>query len=70
MYKRQVFNEALKRAGINAPLTEALFITEHAGHINACRKELHMKALQFGVDFQTWPAAPALVAQEIGAPGS
>ena len=66
----RMFQAALERARINAPLTEALFITEHAGHIKACREKLHMKALQFGVDVQTWSAAPLLIAQAIGAPGS
>jgi FMN phosphatase YigB (HAD superfamily) len=65
-----MFEAALKRARVDAPITEALFITEHAGHVAACRTELHMKALQFGVDFKAWPAAPPLIAQTIGAPGS
>jgi FMN phosphatase YigB (HAD superfamily) len=65
----RVFEAALKRAKVNAPITEAMFITEHAGHVKACR-DLHMTALQFGVDFNTWSAAPSLIAQKIGAAGS
>lgn len=65
-----VFEAALRRARIDAPLTEALFITEHAGHIDACRSKLHMKALQFGKDFTTWSAAPPLIEKTIAAPGS
>lgn len=64
-----VFETALKRAGIDGPITDALFITENAGHVAACRK-LGMTALQFGVDFKTWSAAPMLVAQMVGAPGT
>ncbi|MDB5578765.1 MAG: hypothetical protein JWR80_3941 [Bradyrhizobium sp.] len=66
----RVFEAALKRAKVDAPITEAMFITEHAGHVAACRTKLHMTALQFGVDFKTWSAAPLLIAQKIGAPGS
>jgi hypothetical protein len=64
-----VFETAFKRAGIDGPITDALFITENAGHVAACRK-LGMTALQFGVDFKTWSAAPMLVAQLVGAPGT
>jgi FMN phosphatase YigB (HAD superfamily) len=64
-----VFEAALKRAKVDAPITDAMFITEHAGHVAACRK-LGMTALQFGKDFQTWSAAPLLISQKIGAPGS
>ncbi|MEA2939865.1 MAG: hypothetical protein QOD09_394 [Bradyrhizobium sp.] len=64
-----VFEAALKRAKVDAPLTEAMFITEQAGHVAACRK-LGMTALQFGKDFKTWSAAPLLISQKIGAPGS
>jgi FMN phosphatase YigB (HAD superfamily) len=63
-----VFKAALKRAKVDAPITEAMFITENPDHIEACR-DLHMTALQFGVDFNTWSAAPPLIAQRIGAPG-
>jgi hypothetical protein len=66
----RVFEAALKRAKVKAPVTEAMFITENSGHVAACRTRLHMTALQFGVDFKTWSAAPLLIAQTIGAPGS
>ncbi len=65
----RVFEAALKRAKLDAPITEAMFITENAGHVAACRT-LGMTALQFGVDFEAWSAAPALIAEKIGAPGS
>ena len=38
------------------------FITENAGHVAHCRRELGMKALQFGRDFTDWSQAPMLVA--------
>lgn len=63
-----VFETALARAGVDGPLSEALFITENAGHIRACRA-LHMTALQFGFDFKSWSAAPLLISRAIGAPG-
>jgi hypothetical protein len=63
-----VFQTALKRAGIDAPLSEAMFITEDPDHIAACRNKLHMTALQFGLDFKDWAAAPLLVAQQTGVP--
>ncbi len=65
-----VFEAALKRAKLDAPITEALFIREQAEHIEICRDVHKMKALQFGVDFTTWSAGPALISQKIGAPGS
>src|SRR5437588_10900150 len=64
-----VVEAALKRAKVDAPITEAMFITEEAGHVAACRK-LGMTALQFGKDFKDWSAAPMLIAQKIGAPGT
>jgi FMN phosphatase YigB (HAD superfamily) len=65
-----VFETALKRARIDGPITDTLFITEDAGHVDACRKKLHMTALQFGEDFKAWSAAPMLIAQLVGAPGA
>jgi phosphoglycolate phosphatase-like HAD superfamily hydrolase len=62
-----VFAATLKRAGIHAPLSEAMFITENAGHVAAARK-LGMTALQFGADFTEWATAPLLIAQQIGVP--
>jgi FMN phosphatase YigB (HAD superfamily) len=56
----KVFEAALKRANLDAALTEALFITEDAGHVAAART-LGMQALQFGVDFKKWSQAPHLV---------
>jgi len=62
----EVFKTALKRAGIHGTLRETLFITENAEHIRVCRDDLHMRALQFGVDFTSWSDAPKLIAQKIG----
>jgi len=44
---RKIFETALQRLGVTAALTECLFITENAAHIQAARNTLHMKALQF-----------------------
>ena len=63
-----VFKAALKRARIAGSITEALFITESADHIAACRR-LGMKVLQFGVDFTSWSAAAGLISRKIGASG-
>lgn len=61
----EVFEAALARLGVAAPLTDTLFITENAAHIAACR-ELGMRVLQFGTDFTDWNYAPLLIAKEIG----
>lgn len=53
----EVFKTALKRAGISGTLRQTLFITENTEHIRVCRDELHMKTLQFGVDFTSWSDA-------------
>jgi FMN phosphatase YigB (HAD superfamily) len=66
--KAAVFEAALRRAKVDAPITEALFITENADHIEACR-QLEMPVLQFGVDFATWSAAPPLIAKAIDQAG-
>jgi beta-phosphoglucomutase-like phosphatase (HAD superfamily) len=63
-----LFEAALARAKVDGALTEALFITEDAGHIAAGRK-LGMTALQFGVDFSDWSAAPLLISKKIGTSG-
>ena len=63
---RRIFELALTRAKVNASLGETLFITEAAEHVKACR-EMGMSALQFGLDFKEWSAAPLLVAHTIGA---
>jgi hypothetical protein len=63
-----VFETALQRAGIDGGLNQALFITEDAVHIAACRK-LGMTALQYGADFTSWSQAPLLISQTIGAAG-
>lgn len=63
-----VFDTALKRAGVDGGLNHALFITEDAEHIAACR-QLGMKALQYGTDFTSWSQAPLLISRDIGAAG-
>jgi hypothetical protein len=65
---RRVFEMALKRAELKASIEEALFITEDAGHVTACRN-MGMTALQFGVDFDDWTNAPLLVARTIDSSG-
>ncbi|WP_035965432.1 hypothetical protein [Bradyrhizobium sp. YR681] len=65
----KAFRTALKRAGIRATLRDTLFITENAEHIRVCRDELHMKTLQFGLDFTSWSDAPKLILQKIRAAG-
>jgi beta-phosphoglucomutase-like phosphatase (HAD superfamily) len=57
---RRVYELALRRLGTGAALADCLVITEDAGHIAACRA-LGMQTLQFGVDFDDWSRAPALV---------
>jgi hypothetical protein len=66
---RRVFETALTRAKLSASIKEALFITEDAGHIAACRK-MGMTALQFGVDFDNWTDAPLLIAGTIASSGT
>ncbi len=61
----EVFEAALARLGIAAPLTDTLFITEDAAHVAACR-QLGMRVLQFGSDFTDWNHAPLLIAKEVG----
>jgi hypothetical protein len=61
---RRVFETALQRAKVSASIQEALFITEDAGHVRACRA-MGMTALQFGADFHDWTSAPLVVAQTI-----
>jgi hypothetical protein len=65
----KVFETALKRAKVHGSIKDALFITEEKKHVEACR-DLGMTALQFGEDFKDWSAAPMLIAQKIGAPGT
>lgn len=59
---RKIFELALRRLRVAARLPDCIFITEHAEHVNHCRQELGMKALQFGKDFTDWSQAPMLVA--------
>jgi FMN phosphatase YigB (HAD superfamily) len=66
---RRIFELAINRLGLNATLSDCLFITEHAGHISACKK-LKMATLQFASetsagDFDDWSEAPLLVSQLI-----
>jgi hypothetical protein len=64
--KRQIFELAIKRLGLQAQLGECLFITENAEHIAACR-QLGMKTLHFGptgspgIDFSDWSEGPLLI---------
>jgi hypothetical protein len=68
---RKVFETALERLGVDAPLAECLFITESAEHVAACR-HLGMQALRFSptgqapdADFTDWSEAPLLVARSL-----
>jgi hypothetical protein len=60
----RIFELALKRAKVSAGIRETLFITEDAGHVEACRN-MGMTALEFGTDFQDWSNAPLRVAETI-----
>ena len=57
---RRIFELAIKRLGLDASLSDCLFITENAEHIAACQK-LGMTTLRFGGDFNDWSQAPLLV---------
>ncbi|HSE15499.1 MAG TPA: HAD family hydrolase [Pyrinomonadaceae bacterium] len=66
---RRVFELAITRLGLDATLSDCLFITENAGHISACQ-QLGMATLRFGSeaeggDFDDWSEAPLLVSQLI-----
>ena len=65
----EVFETALKRAKFHGSLRDTLFITENAGHIRVCRDQLHMKTLQFGLDFTSWSDATKLISKNLGAAG-
>ncbi|MFN7923168.1 MAG: hypothetical protein U0Q16_23910 [Bryobacteraceae bacterium] len=59
---KKIFTKALARLGAAAtPLTDCLFVTENADHIDKARNKLHMQTLQFGVDFTDWSQFPALI---------
>jgi len=61
---RRLFEKALQRLGSSAvPFVDCLLITENAEHIQKARTQLHMQALQFQVDFDSWEEAPGLIAQ-------
>jgi hypothetical protein len=69
---QRVFRAALERLGSDAAFENCLFITEHTGHVVACR-DLGMETLCFGpsrstpgVDFDDWSQAPELVAGKLG----
>ncbi|WP_448642454.1 HAD family hydrolase [Geodermatophilus sp. URMC 63] len=66
---RRVYELALRRLGTSGGLTDCLSITENVDHVAACRA-LGMQALQFGVDFDDWSQAPALVRRMIDPAGS
>lgn len=66
---RPIFELAIQRLGRTADFDECIFITENAGHIEACRA-LGMKTLQFDEsgsegDFSDWSEAPLLIAQMV-----
>lgn len=63
---KKVFDHALQRLGVESDLTQCLFVTENAEHVNACRL-LGISALQFGDggDFKTWAEGPLYIAQAI-----
>jgi len=64
---RRIFELAITRLGLDAKLSDCIFITENAEHIAACKK-LGMATLWFapeanGGDFDDWSEAPLLVSQ-------
>ena len=60
---RKIFDKALQRLGASGvPFGECLLITEEPAHIQTVRAKLHMRALQFKVDFDDWSKAPELIA--------
>lgn len=68
---RRVFELALERLGLPVDLSTCMFITENAGHIQACRA-MGMETLQFGasvadvgVEFDNWSHASQLVADRL-----
>lgn len=68
---RKVFDTALRRLRVKAPLKECLFITENRDHIRAVRTRLHMSTLNFRsgdsaeFDFDDWLQAPPMIAHVI-----
>jgi hypothetical protein len=67
---KRIFEKAIERLGIDARLSECLFITENKEHVAACRK-LKMTALRFNPsgpeegDFHDWSEAPLIIAQAV-----
>jgi hypothetical protein len=66
---RKIFELAVRRLGIDARLSECLFITENAEHIAKC-KLFGMSTLQFGPessggDFDDWSEGPLLISQRV-----
>lgn len=72
---RRIFERAIERSGVAASLGECLFVTEHIGHLAAC-KSLGMNVIRFGSGpgiqpaFSDWRHAPPLIAATIGTPTS
>lgn len=70
---RKIFDVALARSGTGAALTECLFVTENAAHLEKCA-ELGMTPVHFGpggdgmASFEDWVDGPAVIAALI-APG-
>ena len=66
---QRIFELAITRLGVEAKLSDCLFITENEDHISACQK-LGMATLWFaseaeGGDFDDWAEAPLLVSHLI-----
>jgi hypothetical protein len=65
---RAVFTTALDRLGVTARLSQCLFVTENANHVQACR-DMGMKAIEYGRDTNDWPET-LLVVRRMVAPTS
>jgi hypothetical protein len=70
---RRIFEMAISRLGLEARLSECLFITENAKDTSACQ-QLGMATLRFasesnGGDFDDWSEVPLLVNELVGSEG-
>jgi hypothetical protein len=67
---RRIFEMAISRLGLEAKLSECLFITEDADHISACQQlgmaTLHFASESDGGDFDDWSEVPLLVNELVG----
>lgn len=72
---RRIFERAIQRSGVAATLGDCLFVTEHVGHLAAC-KSLGMSVIRFGAGsgiqpaFSDWRHAPPLIAAMVGNPAA